>query len=247
GMFPKADIFTRDDFNKEKARNYDLIISIGGDNHFQAIGHYVGEIPILGVNSDNMTSTGALLKFIPQDMKRYANRILRRKLTYEKWIKARAHLNDRLVEDAVAVFSLSNIEDDMMTRYKLKIEGKSEVQKSSGILVTTGAGSTGWYKDAGIFLPLIVTGFYKQPTLPFAPKEKRLMTLTREPYDGKECVYRMMNLMISEGEELEFIYWANENAKLSSDSVMRYVVSEGDRIRFSVSPDVLNVVTLDKI
>lgn len=243
GLFPGADIFSRDQFNKEKAKQYDLVAAVGGDNHFLAIAHCLEETPIMGINSDVITSTGALLGFDPETIHSYIKRILEGRFSYGEWTRIEAEINGKAVEDARGMFSLSNVEDDMMTRYLLKFKDEKEQQKSSGFVITTGAGSTGWYTDAGIYLPTIKSGLYPAPASSIPQDKKMLKTLTREPFGGKDCIYKMLNLEIRPGEELELIYWANDNARLSSDSVIKYVISEGDRIRFRVSPRTFRVVT----
>jgi len=246
-LFPGADVLALEQFNKEKAKQYDLVVAVGGDNHFLRVAHYLEETPIIGINSDVITSVGALLRFDPKNIPGHIKKILEGRFSYEEWTRAEAKINGKLVEDARGMFSLSNIEDDMMTRYLLKFKDGREQQKSSGMIVTTGAGSTGWYTDAGIYLPTISSGSYPEPASSFPPDRRMLKTLTREPFGGKDCSYEMLNLGIRAGEELEIVYWANDNAKLSSDSVIKYVISEGDRIKFRVSPRTFRVVTPNTI
>jgi NAD kinase len=246
-MFPGADVLSLEAFNKEKAKQYDLVASVGGDNMFQMVAHYLEETPIIGINSDSVTSTGALLYFDPDTIAQSVKKILEGRFGHEEWTRAEADINGKLIEDARGLFCIYNTEGDMMTRYKLKLNGAEEEQKSTGIIVSTGAGSTGWYKSSGIYLPMIRSGRYPAPASKFSPSDRSLKTITRETHGGEECDYKMLNLEIRQGEELELIYWSPDNAKVSSDSVIRYVISEGDRIRFRVSPRLFRVVTPEKI
>src|SRR3989344_423421 len=59
-IFPNARIIKREELSKEKLKDFKLIISYGGDNHFQYVTHFVDDQLILGMNSDPKRSEGAL-------------------------------------------------------------------------------------------------------------------------------------------------------------------------------------------
>ena len=120
----------------------------------------------------------------------------------------------------------------------------SEEQKFTGILVVSGAGSEkgAWYRNAGLYLPMINSKLYPNATTAFSFSKSVIKTLVREPMDGEDCHYKWLNQTIPAGQTLKLKYWANDISELSIDSIKRYDVKEGDELEFSVSDKKLRVV-----
>lgn len=220
----------------------DLLIVIGGDNFFQICTHYFSDAYLVGINSDPETSHGALLNFDYESLQRNLANTVKGDFEAEEWTRVATTLNGERVEDGSCTVSLTT--GDMMCRYLLKLNNDSEEQKCSGILVVSGAGSgkRAWYRNAGIYLPQIKSGFYPQPTKEFPKTSPELKTLTLVPFGGEDCPYRGLNADIYKGEELKLIYWTSSPALLSVDSMKRYDVKEGDVLTFKVSDKKLKVV-----
>jgi NAD+ kinase len=128
----------------------DLVISIGGDGTLLAASHYVATGAILGVNSAPGDSIGhfcctrravfaptldAVLegRLRPVELARLALRLDGRLLR-------EAALNDVLVAHPVPAAT---------TRYRLTVGGRTEEHRSSGIWISTAAGSTAGIRSAG--------------------------------------------------------------------------------------------------
>ena len=67
--FPKGDFIFRENIRNRNLKNYDLVIALGGDNHFTYVSHYTYQNLLLGCNSDPESSVGALLSFTPKSLK----------------------------------------------------------------------------------------------------------------------------------------------------------------------------------
>ncbi len=225
--------------------NLDMLIAIGGDNFFQICSHYFPEAYLVGVNADPQTSKGALLHFDYATLLPRLKDIAAGNFPQEEWTRVSTTLNGTRLEDAPCTVSLSIKATDMMSRYQLGYNGETEEQKSTGILVVSGAGSSNgaWYRNAGLYLPMITSGLFPFKTAEFSRTEKALRTLTREPMGGEDTLYRWLNMTIKEREELSLVYWSADPSELSLDSVARYEVKEGDRLTFRVSEKGLKVVT----
>lgn len=222
----------------------EMLAVIGGDNFFQICSHLFPDTYMIGINSDPQTSYGKLLYFTPESFEQCLERMAAGEFNTEAWTKIATRVNGIRIEDSICTVSLSIKATDMISRYQLKLNGKSEEQKSTGILVISGAGSgTGaWYRNAGLYLPMIKSGAYPLVTQEFPRTSTELRTLTREPFMGENCEYQGLNLQIKEGEELILIYWANDPSELSLDSVTRHDINEGDLLTFKVSENKLKVV-----
>lgn len=238
-------IENRKDENVRKDKNdmkdkpkIDVLVSIGGDNFFQLCTHHYPDSIILGVNSDPQWSHGGLLYFDSGYLIRNIGNIISGNYSTEYWTRVSTTINGKRISDGTCTVSLGTNHSDMITRYLLRKGIESEEQKSSGILVVSGAGSGdgAWYRNAGLYL----SSNGKENTGEFGVSERRIMTLTREPFFPGE--YSMTNVAASGDESIELVYWSNEPAMISVDSIDRYDVHNGDRIEFSVSDKSLEVI-----
>lgn len=128
----------------------DLIITVGGDGTFLRASHFVGDTPMLGVNIDPASKLGFYTSATAAD---FAQKF--RKLRVGKFkIIALPRLQIEISRKALPDLALNEVffGDRLpykMCRYKLTINGRSEEQRSSGVLVSTGAGSHAWMQSAG--------------------------------------------------------------------------------------------------
>ncbi|MBY0504063.1 MAG: hypothetical protein K2X03_09135 [Bryobacteraceae bacterium] len=161
----------------------DLIVTLGQDGLVANTAKYVAGQPIVAVNPDPERFDGILLPFSPAHLGKTLERVLNGKETIGTITMAQALLKDgqRLVAFNDLFIGTKN---HVSARYRVGFEDKRENQSSSGIIVSTGAGSTGWLSSifnetAGIlsFLggPAIVP-------LRMAWDEQRLLFVVREPF-----------------------------------------------------------------
>lgn len=223
---------------------FDMLISVGGDNFFQMCSHLFPDAYLIGVNSDPVNSYGALLNFNYETLLENLNRIIVGAFITENWARINTNFNGNKIEKGICTVSLSIKATDMISRYLLKKNGESEEQKATGILVVCGAGTGNgaWYRNAGLYLPMIKSRIYATVATEFSRSLLELRTLTREPMRGEDCSYRWLNLPIKQSEELTLIYWSNDPSELSIDSINRYEIKEGDKLTFRVSDKPLKVV-----
>jgi NAD kinase len=225
----------------------DLLITIGGDNFFQLCAHHFSSAYLVGVNSDPSTSHGALPQFDCSSLLPRLEGISQGEFSTDSWSRVATKLNGRRLEDTVCTVSLSIKATDMMSRYLLVTPGEKEEQKATGILIVSGAGSGkgSWYRNAGLYLPRINSGLYPTITEGFPKTSEHIKTLTREPFGGEDCSYRLLNHSISQGEEVSLVYWAKDPSELSLDSIVRYEIKEGDVLTFRKSENALKIVAKD--
>lgn len=147
-VFPTATFAFREALDDNSlSEKFDLIVSHGGDNHFTYVAHKVDQIPILGCNSDPKTSVGALLPFDSSNLIEVTKGTIH--FIEEKWNQISTIIdypNGSSVETVPAIceISIRNNSPDLTSRYWIEHDLLVEEQKCSGLLVYTGAGSTGW-------------------------------------------------------------------------------------------------------
>ena len=165
-------------FSKE-----DLIVTLGQDGLVANTAKYVAGQPIFAVNPDPERFDGILLPFRPTELRAYLDRALADKIHVRPVTMAEARLTDgqRLVAfNDLFIGARSHIS----ARYSVQYAGRKENHSSSGIIVSTGAGSTGWLSSIFNESMGIVTFLGGQPLAPVRMEweEERLLFVVREPF-----------------------------------------------------------------
>jgi len=123
--------------------NKDLVVVIGQDGLVANTAKYVKGLPIIGVNPDIERYDGTLLKHAPNDLNTLLKNVISHNYETMEVTMAKAQLNDGQALYAFNDFYIGAA-THVSSRYTIAFNGKQEKQSSSGIIVSTGAGSTGW-------------------------------------------------------------------------------------------------------
>lgn len=159
-----------------------IIIVIGQDGLVANTAKYSDNLPIIAVNPDIERYDGILLPFNTMNFIEGVENVLTNKFNSKIMSFAEAKLNDgqRLLAFNDLFIGASS---HVSARYKISFKNKTEQHSSSGIIISTSAGSTGWLSS--IFnMAYGVTNIFeknltlKQPNL----KEKDLLFAVREPF-----------------------------------------------------------------
>lgn len=124
----------------------DLVVALGQDGLVANTLKYLDSQPVIGVNPDPDRWDGRLLPFTVDElndavMEHFAGRSKIRHATM-----ARVKLNTGSTLDAVNDFFIG-ARTHVSARYRIEHGGMSENHSSSGVVVSTGLGSTGWLKS----------------------------------------------------------------------------------------------------
>ncbi|MCX4744137.1 hypothetical protein OG455_01180 [Kitasatospora sp. NBC_01287] len=128
----------------------DIVVAVGQDGLVANVAKYLSGQPVIGIDSDPGRNPGVLVRHRPAD----AAELLRLAARGP----AAGQLQERTMVEAVAdddqrLLALNEIYVGRRThqtaRYRLTVpDGHSEAQASSGVLVGTGTGGTGWCRSA---------------------------------------------------------------------------------------------------
>lgn len=128
----------------------DILITVGGDGTVLTTSHYAGDIPILGLNSSPKTSTGFFCLATPPTFKKILDNILLGRRRVQKIPRLKVWIGSKRVPFLVLNEALyANLLPGDTARYLLCVKHRKELQKSSGVWVATGAGSTAAIYSAG--------------------------------------------------------------------------------------------------
>ena len=130
----------------------DVIVTVGQDGLVANTAKYVLGLPIIAVNPDPKRIDGILLPFLPNQVRSAVQSVLRGNTRFHEVTLAQATLADHQTLLAFNELFIGR-SNHISAIYRISVAGRSEPQSSSGVLVCTGAGSTGWlssvFKMAG--------------------------------------------------------------------------------------------------
>ena len=162
----------------------DIVVTIGQDGLVANTLKYLNGQPVIAINPDPERWDGKLLPFEIGDLPAVVMRTVAGKAACKTISFAEAKTNDG--QRMLAVNDLFiGPKSHTSARYLLCWDGRQEIQSSSGIIVSTGFGSTGWFQSilAGA---LGVAGNESHPLKNgFAWHERRLQFTVREPFPSQ--------------------------------------------------------------
>jgi len=124
----------------------DTIVTLGQDGLVANTLKYLEGQPVVGVNPDPERWDGRLLPFRVSDLARLMPEVVLRKRSTKAVTMARAQLNNGQTMLAVNDLFIGP-RSHCSARYLIRSGTASEAQSSSGVIVSTGLGSTGWLKS----------------------------------------------------------------------------------------------------
>lgn len=153
------------DLRPDDAADADLVVTAGGDGTVFTANTLVTRAPFLTVNSDPQGSLGHFTRARAEDVPRLIDSWQRDRAAFQDLPRLRcrtATVDVRILNDAL----FTNQNPAAMSRYMLEDGEGQEKHRSSGVWISTAAGSTGGIHSAGME-PI----FALQPALLFKVRE----------------------------------------------------------------------------
>lgn len=159
-----------------------VIVVIGQDGLVANTAKYSKGLPIIAINPDNERYDGVLLPFSPSDFTLGMESLINEDYVFKTMRFAEAKLNDGqrlLAFNDLFIGASSHIS----ARYKIKYKNKEEEHSSSGLIVSTAAGATGWLSSV-FNMAYGITGMFEKSLKPKRPliKDNELIFAVREPF-----------------------------------------------------------------
>jgi NAD kinase len=213
----------------------DVIVPVGQDGLVANVAKYLDGQPVIGVNPDPSSYEGVLAQHAADSVVVTVERVLAQRATLVERTMVAASF-----DDGQRLLALNEIfighRSHQSARYELLFGDAREHQSSSGIIVASGTGGTGWARsidrERGDPLPLP------------APEESRLAYFVREAFPGSGFDVAHTAGLIDAGATLDERSEMNEGGVVFGDGI------EADRIEFgwgtiahvSVAPKRLRLV-----
>jgi hypothetical protein len=217
---------------------YDTVIAFGGDNSFSYVSHFLDSIPIMGINSDPSRSVGALCAWDARRLDETIRSLQEGKFEIEEWTRLTAQLNGTTLSPATSEYFFGEDRRKDMSRHLMVYRGTEIETKGSGVIVSTGAGSTGWYDSAIRFLHPNGKNFLKT-------EEKAAFVVT-EPYRFRADPRHVYEGEILPDEEIVLHSLNDGSGYATSDCWEEYDFFRGKRAAVKISEEPLRVITPKK-
>ncbi len=124
----------------------DIVMALGQDGLVANTLKYLDGQTLVGVNPDSHRYDGVLLPFETRDIGVIVDDLLMRGRSSKEVSLAKVALSDG--QELYAVNDLFiGPKSHTSARYEISVRDKREIQSSSGVIVSTGLGSTGWLRS----------------------------------------------------------------------------------------------------
>ncbi|HLW01997.1 MAG TPA: sugar kinase [Ktedonobacterales bacterium] len=204
--------------------DHDLVVTVGPDGLVVNTAKYLTSQLILAINPDPARIDGVLLPFSFEEMGVWIERVLRGDYASYQAAMAKATLND-----GQTLYALNDLfigaRTHISARYHLEYSGSSEPQSSSGMIVSTATGCTGW-------LSSVITGAWQTAhyfdvdmgDLPNVASERtrsdeRLWFAVREPFTSKTSRATIVFGILEPGQELTITSQMPDQGVIFSDGI----------------------------
>jgi NAD kinase len=201
---------------------HEVVMALGQDGLVANTLKYLDGQPLIGVNPDPDRNDGVLLPFRVTDLATLLPDVVLNRQGIRSVTMAVATLKDGQQLYAVNDLFIGPRSHTSL-RYEISVEKRREVQSSSGLIVSTGLGSTGWMKSvvagaAGIAAGLAgADGARPYQTMPW--DTDHLVFAVREPFPSQTTQAALIFGSIHRGKALIVTSLTPDNGIVFSDGV----------------------------
>lgn len=212
----------------------DVVITVGQDGLVANVMKYLEKQPLIGINPDPERWDGVLLPFVADELKNLLPQVLQERYHVKSITMAEAVSKDG--QRMLAVNDLFiGCRTHTSARYELNWNGTMERQSSSGIIISTGLGATGWYKSVIAQAKQMVAyfGCGEIRDIPLQWGDEQLTFVVREPYPSRSTQAGIVFGKIDVTDEFQIVSNMPMNGVVFSDGM------EEDAIEFNSGTEII--------
>ncbi len=224
----------------------DIVIAVGQDGLVANTMKYLDGQPLIGINPDPARWDGVLLPFETGDLERVLPKVIDDTFSEKNVTMGKVESKDGQVLYAVNDFFIG-VDNHTSARYHINYRNRIENQSSSGIIISTGFGMTGWHKSVMAQFRGMARSFglgdVKEPVFDWGAKS--LTFQVREPYPSRFTQAELVYGQIEENENLLITSNMSENGVVFSDGILDDTIefNAGMQIEISVADRIGRLVT----
>jgi NAD kinase len=212
----------------------DIVIALGQDGLVANTMKYLDGHPLIGVNPDVARYDGVLLPFVPADLPAMLPDVGADKRPHKSVTMAKAALADGQILYAVNDLFVG-ARSHISAVYEIATGKKKETQSSSGLIVSTGLGSTAWFRSIVTGSLAIASAFGSKPGRErYSPQpwdSAELRFAVREPFPSRTSQASLVYGRITKSDELRVRSLMSENGIIFSDGI------DADRLDFNAGTE----------
>jgi hypothetical protein len=216
----------------------DLVVMVGQDGLVPNTAKYLQGQLAIGINPDPAHYDGILCPHPPSaagELIAWSETRHGAKYRVERRVMAEAQR-----EDGQKLLALNEVfighRGHQSARYRIRLDRREERQSSSGVIVSTGTGSTGWAKSISLQRKL-------DEDLP-GVEERRLACFVREPWPSLTTGAKFDFALIGPEEQLVVVSEMGEGGVVFADGIEndRIEFLDGQTLRVGIATQTLNLV-----
>lgn len=224
----------------------DIVIAVGQDGLVANAMKYLDGQPLIGVNPDPARWDGVLLPFETGEIAKVLPKVINGTFDTKNVTMGKVETKDGQVLYAVNDFFIG-VSNHTSARYNINYRNRVENQSSSGIIISTGFGMTGWHKS----IMAEFVGIAKAFGLNYVTElhadwgARQLIFQVREPYPSRFTQADIVFGKIMDNEKLVITSNMSENGVVFSDGVIDDTIdfNAGMEITIGVSDRIGRLVT----
>jgi NAD+ kinase len=208
---------------------YDFVFTVGGDGTFLDASHLVSGICMMGINSSPKDSVGLFCCAQRSNFRWKLRQLFAGELESVVVFRMNALIDGVKVREPILNDTLfCNLVPAATTKYFLEVRGKVEEHKSSGVWVSTAAGSTAAIRSAG------------GRTLPIG--SRRIQYLVRELFSEPSKRQTLVGGVLGPEDTLVIRSKMLDGRIFIDGPTITYPVSTGSTVEFAGGRDPLQIV-----
>jgi NAD kinase len=202
----------------------DVVVTLGQDGLVANTAKYAVELSIVAVNPDPQRFDGVLMPFQVAQARSAVMRVLEARAKHRN-----VTLGEVLLSDGQRLLAFNDFfigaQTHVSARYRIEYDRKTEQHSSSGVLVSTGAGSTGWLSSMFNMAAGLLGSKTTRPAISW--EDPKLMFVVREPFVSKTSSAQIVSGLIQPKTELILTSQMPANGVIFSDGI------EADFLQFN--------------
>jgi len=227
----------------------DLVVTVGQDGLVSNTAKYLSEQPILAVNPDPDLFDGVLLPFDASNVNANLAKALRGEHHIKPVTLAMARSTDGQELLAFNDFFVG-ANSHVSARYEIEVGESRETHSSSGIIVSTGAGSTGWLRSVyagavGVVEALGGTVTEPEGGLRIPWDANNLMYSVREPFPSRATQCSLVHGSFDDTRPLKVTSRMARNGIIFSDGIESDYLefNSGAELTITTAPQKAHLIT----
>ncbi len=225
----------REDLDRFLFSSNDIVVAVGQDGLVANLAKYCSDQPVVGVTPGASGSEGILTSVQPTAVGKLLTQIEANHAIVEQRTMVSANTSRGESLSALNELFIGH-RSHQSAKYIIRIGEDEEIQSSSGVIVSTGTGATGWAKS-------IMAATHQ--TFEIAPGDPKAIYFSREPWPSQQSGCSLRAGTIDHNTNLNIISRINEGGVIFADGIEQDFLrfDWGRRATISIAEKTLNLVS----